>query len=67
MQLTLVTISLAALVSAVPQGDWGFSVTSKGSSVKGPLGEVKLGRDGLHMDTKSTSSPTYYPSCRLTV
>jgi hypothetical protein len=47
MQLTLVTISLAALASAIPQNNWGITLGSQGSSIKGILGEATFGKDGI--------------------
>jgi hypothetical protein len=64
MQLVLTTLSLALLASALPQRDWGFKVSNKGSSVKGILGEVSLDKGGVHLDlncpcpTPSPDSPS---------
>jgi len=55
MQLTLVTISLAVLASAAPQNGWGITLGSKGSSVKGPLGEASIGPGGIKTEFKSPS------------
>ena len=50
MQLTLATLSLAVLTAAIPQGDWGFKVTNKGTTLKNILGEVSLDKNGIHVD-----------------
>jgi len=61
MQLILTTLSLAVLASALPQADWGFKVTNKGSSVKGILGELSLDKGGIHVDL-NCSCPRPSPS-----
>jgi hypothetical protein len=57
MQLILTTLGLAVLASAFPQGDWGFKVSNKGSSVKGILGELSVDKGGIHVDLNCPSPP----------
>jgi hypothetical protein len=64
MQLTLAAISLAVLASALPQNDWGFKVSNKGSAAKGILGGVSLDKNGIHVDLNCSrpSPPSSPPS-----
>jgi hypothetical protein len=64
MQLTLATLSLAVLTAAMPQADWGFKVTNKGSTLKGILGEVNLDKNGVHVDLNCSCprSPSLHPT-----
>jgi hypothetical protein len=63
MQLILTTLSLAVLASALPQNDWGFKVTNKGTTVKNILGEISLDKGGIHVDL-NCSLPRPLPLAR---